>query len=264
MHIIRLLPVLLFAGLSSGEAAVIPYTNDFSGTGSNTAFTFALPAADWTVWEDSYRFSTATTSVSASVASIELTNVGNVPFVMETQFTVTSLGTPNANGITLGFGAFGDSSGFSGSGVNSAYYLADWQVANVSSPGTLRILALGDTSGFTSISTVVDADLGSPTQAITLGTTYTLRLEGVYVGTTLNLTLGVYDESGETQIGTSATASDTSPLTGPNFGYRNRSGIGGGTLTVNYDNFSVVPEPGASVLFALGGTLVMALRRRTR
>jgi hypothetical protein len=264
MKAIRLLPALLLTGLCSSGAAVIPYTNDFSGTGTNTAFPTEINDPEWAVTGGSYVFTSINTTTVATVASIPITGSAGVPFTMETQFTVTSAGSPNSNGITLGFGVLGASSGFSGSAPSSAYYLADWQVANSASPGNLRILALGDATGFTNTPVTVDNNVSSPTLAVNLGTTYTLRLEGVYVGSTLNLTLGIYDSTGTTQIGSSATASDTSPLTGTNFGYRNRVGIGGGTFSTNFDNFSVVPEPTAAGLLALGGTLVMALRRRSK
>lgn len=264
MKVIRLLPAVFLAGLCSSGAAVIPYTNDFSGTGSNTAFTSEQTDAEWTVSGGSYNFSTSNTSYLASTASISLTNAGNVAFTMETQFTVSSVGNVNDNGATIGFGAFGASTTFGGLAGSSAYYLADWQVAtNTSAAGTLRIRALGDESGYTYTQVVVDNNPAT-NMAVTLGTTYTLRLTGVYVGSTLNLTLGVYDATGTTQIGTSATGKDTSPLTGTNFGYRNRIGLGGGTFNTSFDNFSVVPEPTAVGLFTLGGTLVMALRRRSK
>lgn len=262
MKVFRLLPAVLLAGLCSSGAAVIPYTNNFSGTGTNVALTES-PDADWTVSGGSYVFSSTSTAIAPSVASISLINAAGVNFTMETQFTVSSIGSVNSNGQTLGFGVLGATSGFGGAS-GSSYYLADWQVANTSSPGNLRILALGDTTGFTNTSVSVDANLGASNLAINLDTTYTLRLTGVYVGGTLNLTLGVYDSTGTTQIGTSATASDTSPLTGTNFGYRNRIGIGGGTFNASFDNLSVVPEPTAVGLLAVGGTLVMAFRRRTK
>lgn len=263
MKAIRLLPAVLLAGLHSSGAAVIPYTNDFSNTGSNTAFTTEMTDAEWTVSGGSYVYNYTNTTLTPSVASISITNAANVAFTMETQFTVNTTGSVNSNGATIGFGAFGASTGFGGTNLSSSYYLADWQVANSATPGTLRILALGDSTGFTGASVSVDANALSSTLAVTLGTTYTLRLTGVYVGSTLNLTLGVYDAAGTTQIGTSATASDTSPLTGTNFGYRNRVGIGGGAFNTSFDNFSVVPEPTAVGMFALGATVVMAFRRRS-
>jgi hypothetical protein len=264
MKVIRLLPALLLAALCTSGAAVIPYTNNFSGTGSNTAFTTEMTNAEWTVTGTSYAFSYSNSTVTPSLASISISNMANTAFTMETQIKVVTTGSINSNNATVGFGAFGATSGFGGSGSSSAYYLADWQVGTFSdTAGTLRILSLGEAGGFTAINASADNNAAS-NLAVTLGTTYTLRLTGVYVGTTLNLTLGVYDATGTTQIGTSATATDTSPLTGTNFGYRNRIGVGSGTFTADYNNFSIVPEPTAAGLLALGGTVVMALRRRTK
>lgn len=262
-------PLAVLAGLFLAAAhplgaAVIPYTNDFSGTGSNTAFDVENTDAQWTVSDGSYVFNFPNAPIVPSTASLSITNASAVPFTMETQFTVTSTGIVNSNGVTLGFGLFGANTTFSGTSTDTSYYLVDWQVANstTSNVGTLRILSLGESAGFSGASTIVDANLSSSTLAIVTGTTYTLRLEGSYSGSTLNMTAGVWDAAGTTQIGATATASDTSPLTGDNFGYRNRVGIGGGTFTANFDNFSIVPEPGALGLLSLGAALVLAVRRR--
>lgn len=261
----HLLAGIALASLQSAGAAVIPYTNDFSGTGSNTAFTTENTDAEWTVTGGSYAFNYTNTTITPSTSSISLSNASGVDFTMETQFSVSSVGSINANGATLGMGLFGASTTFAGTNAGSSYYLADWQVANSGTPGNLRIVALGDSSGFTNTAVSVDTNLGVSSLAINLNTIYTLRLVGTYSGSTLNMTLGVYDAAGTTQYGTSATASDTSPLTGTNFGYRNRVGIGGGTFAATFDNFAVVPEPNSITLLVLGGSVaVMLLRRRVK
>ncbi len=247
-------------------AAVIPYTNDFSGTGSNTAFTSENTDAEWTVSGGSYIFNYTNTTITPSTASVSLTDATAISFTMQTQFTVTTnMLNVNSNGATIGFGLFGSSATFAGTNAATSYYLADFQVATSGTAGNLRVIALGDTSGFTGTTTNVDANPGSASLAVVQNTTYTLRLTGVYSGGTLNMTLGVYDASGTTQIGGSATGTDTSPLTGTNFGYRNRIGIGTGSFTTSFDNFSVVPEPG-TIGLALAGfaavTIVAARRRR--
>jgi len=254
--------------MQSSDAAVIPYTNDFSGTGSNTAFPNEDTDAEWSVSGGAYNFNYNNTTVTPSTASVQLTNLSTSPFTMETQFSISSTGSLNSNGQTIGMGFFGLTSNFGGAVQNpaNAFYLADWQVAN-SSPanvGTLRIVSVGESAGFTNTNSIVDA-APSTTLAIDLNTAYTMRLVGTYAGSTLNMTLSILDASG-VQIGTSATASDTSPLTGTYFGYRNRVGISGGAFAGSFDNFSVVavPEPGTVALFGLGaGAMLLMMRRRT-
>jgi MYXO-CTERM domain-containing protein len=190
---------------------------------------------------------------------------------MSSQFVVNSFnpGTSPA-ASTLGFGLLGLDSGFTGTLVSNAYYLADFGYGYSSSgspKGGLRILALGDTSGFTSSSTSNNFNGNTTNLAIVVGTTYTLKLTGTYgVGGELDLSFGLFDSTGTTQYGNSATGTDTSPLVGTNFGYRNRNGSNSGTaasLNASFDNFSVanVPEP-SSALLGLSGALAFLLRRR--
>lgn len=247
---------------ASLAAATAPYSNDFSGIGANTALT-ELTDSIWAINSGAYRYTFTSTTVAYDAASTTITNLAGMDFTMEAQFTVSSTGTVNANSQTLGFGLFGATSGFGGAG-SSAYYLADWQYTNTASPGKLRILALGDTSGFSAVDSSVDDNAGSATLAVNLGTTYTLRLQGSYSSTVLNMTLGLYDATGTTQIGSSATAIDTSPLTGTNFGLRNRTGLSGGSAIIDFDNLSVtaIPEPSAALPMGALALFGCALTRR--
>lgn len=255
------------AAMGTPQAAVIPYTNDFSGSGSNVAFPNQTVSANstWSVTGGSYVYSSTNTSWPVGNASLPLTNMGTSPFVVETQFTVSSLGSFNANGITVGLGLFGSDAAFTGLASANSYYLADWTLATTSTgvtPGQFRLIALGDGSGYTSTSTVIDTNPDANI-AVTLGATYTMRLEGSYSGTTLNMTFSLLNSTGNV-LGT-VTASDTSPLTGTNFGYRNRSGLSGGAFTTSFDSYSVtpVPEPGTVALLGLGlGTALLIMRRR--
>jgi hypothetical protein len=167
----------------------------------------------------------------------------------------------------MGFGAFGLDSAFTGTNTGNSFYLADFAFQRGSTAttteGRLRILAQGDAGGFNAVVGAADAIGASSTLAISLNTTYILRLTGTYSGSTLSLALGLFDENGP-QIGTSATATDTSALTGTNFGLRNRTELttGSTAVTIDYDNFSMVPEPSSLLLMAgsLGSLLI--LRRR--
>jgi hypothetical protein len=253
------LPLLLVPLLSLApalRAVTIGYYNDFSDTGDSTAFPTETSNAQWTVVGGAYQNSvTGTATTVASSASIPVTGIADGTFILETRFTVSALGTTVSNGVqSIGFGLFGGNNAFTGSTTANAYYLADLVLdsSSAASPeGQLRLLSSGDSGGFTSsLSTV--ADPAATDYAIVLGTTYTLRLTGVYTSGTLNLSLGLFNAAGTTQFGLSSTASDTSPLTGTNFGYRNRFATTTGTTsTVNFDNFSLVPEPSGALL-ALG------------
>lgn len=268
---IPLLAVPLLAGALQLGAASIPYTNDFSGTGSNTAFTNETTDAQWELNGGAYRNTIPNSSVTVSSASTSITGVAGNAFTMETQFTISSFGNFNSNGGTLGFGVLSLSATFAGTNTASSYYLVDWLYGKDTSPdvGRLRILALGDTTGFTATNSVADHNADA-NHAATLGTTYTLRLEGTYAENgTLSMTLGLFDATGTTQIGTSATATDLTPLTGEYFGYRNRIGLGGGTSLIDFDNFSLtsstIPEPSAfALLGGLGAFGLAATRRRRR
>lgn len=264
---ILLAATLLGAPVLSLQAATFPYFNDFSGTGANTAFPAETTDAEWAISGGSYSDTVTTTSWTPSTSSIPLTGVAGQSFLMEAQFTVTSSGSLNGNASTIGFGFFATSSSFNGTSGDS-YYLADLQYGSASTAnvGTLRILSIGDSSGFSGTSTVVDDNPGSANLAVELGSTYTLRLTGTQNGSTLDLSLGLFDETGSTQIGSYATGTDTSPLSGANFGFRNRLGIGGGTANINFDNYAVatVPEPAHwAALVSLVMGLVVIRRKRS-
>ena len=248
------------------------YSNDFSGTGSNTDFpsetttTSGSLTQTWTVTGGVYRHTNTLTSNVPSSASLPITTAAARSFTVETQFLVSSTGTVNAGfADTLGFGLFGLDPAFTGTTASNAYYLADFNYAHGTTAtleGGLRILSLGDSAGFVAGPTGLgDDNAGSNILAVALGTTYTLRLQVVYVGPSVNMTLGLFDASGTTQIGTSATASDTSPLTGTNFGYRNRIPMAGGTASMDFDNYLITPEP--STAFAALGLGAFLLRRRS-
>lgn len=262
--------VVLFAGLKPLAGAVLPYSNDFGGTGSNTALT-EFTDAQWALSNGAYRNTFTSTTVAASVASVAITDLAGRAFEMETQFTVVSTGGLNNNGQMVGFGFLGASPGFGGTNASSAFYLADFQYAHTTGPGTLRILAVPNVANdpdMTRVDAVVDANATSSTLAVELNTTYTLRLTGSYSGSVLNMSLGLFNAAGTTQIGASATASDKTPLTGTHFGFRNRFGLSGGSASIDLDNLSItaIPEPSSALplgFLALLGSLAMR-RKPTR
>lgn len=247
-----------------GQATAATYTNDFNGTDAVSKFTTETTNAQWLVSGGVYTNSyTATDTVSS--ASVAVSGVAGSNFQISTQFSFSSVVAPGSSVSTIGFGALGNSATFGGN-----FYLADYTYANQSGSsdaGRLRLLAIGDTSDF-SANNGNAKDNATATMAIQLDTTYTLRLTGTYSGSTLNLALALFDING-VQIGTTATATDTSPLAGDIFGYRNRlaaAASGGATPTpshtVNFDNFSIVPEPSSMMLGALGALAAIGIRRR--
>jgi len=250
------------------QAQAASYSNDFSGTGANTD----LPTetnGSWALSSGTYR-SNYNNSETASSASIPVPGIAGTNFTITTQFTVAAASTaPIGTGVnTIGFGALGGNATFSGDTVPNAFYLADFSFASgptapAIDTGRLRILSLGDGAGFTGVNTSSNFDGATTGFAIQKGVTYTLRLTGTYAGSTLNLALGLFDAAGTTQIGTSATATDTSPLTGTNFGYRERTATTT-VLDVSYDNLSIVPEPSSALLVGLAGFGLIGIRRRRR
>lgn len=264
---ISLLTLPLFVGGLQLAAATIPYTNDFSGTGANTAFTSEATDAEWALSGGAYRNTYSNSVITPSTASVSIANLSGGDFVLESQFTIQQFGTANGNGATIGFGALASSATFST--TSNSYYLVDFKIEGSSGVGGLRILAQGDSAtGFTTTAGTAD-DNASSGLAVTAGTTYTLRLAGTYNAGALNMTFGLFNAAGTAQIGTSATATDLTPLTGTNFGFRNRIGIGGGVSIIDFDNFSLttaaIPEPSAFAL--LGGLVALGLttaKRRRR
>ena len=254
------------------HAAVIPYDNDFSGTGSNTA----LPntSGSWSLSGGKYSNSMGSGTNLTSTASINFTNADNTSFTLSTQFSITSLATlPSNQSFTVGLGAFESSSGFS-TATGQSFYLADFAYTGqgTANParGTLRLLSLGDANpDFTPGSASAIEGGSSAPLAISLDTVYTLRLTGTLgVGGALTFTLGLYDSTGVTQIGASATASDLTPLTGDYFGFRNRDSgnVTTGTTTIAFENFSMntVPEPSSGLLLSVGLVALGARRRSAR
>jgi hypothetical protein len=252
------------------NAAVFPYTNDFSGVGANTDFpSESGGTTPWTVAGGTYNIVDSNiagqVNTTASIPVTSRPTAGGEGFVQSTQFTVDALGgTPNF--FTIGFAALATGPApYPTASTN--FYLADVDFADDTVEyGRMRILNQGAANA--------DFVQGSNNDAIdpldlVVGTTYTLRLTGTYNGTGgLAMTLGLFDAAGTTQIGSTVSATDPTPLAGDHFGYRNaaaRVGTASVNYDVSFDNFQViaVPEPTALALAGAAAGL-LALRRRRR
>jgi len=239
----------IYCGTAS--AALFPYANDFSSAGLPNA------SAGWShdAANGEFDLDSSGTSTAAHTSSVDITNMGTNDFVMSTRFTIDDLVNPTGGsaGGSVGFAAFAPSGDFTG----GAYYLCDWTTRYDVNNTTVRILELGGDGNTTATNGSTD------TYPILSGDTFEMRLTGVYNGGDLDLTLEVLNENGSL-LGM-ATATDTTPLTGQYFGYRDRRpGTSSGTvLDVDYDylNIQGVPEPSSSVLL-IGGILACFGKRR--
>ncbi|MET0261453.1 MAG: PEP-CTERM sorting domain-containing protein [Rariglobus sp.] len=249
-----LLPV--FATFVASVGAVeVPYSNDFSGTGGNVAFANETLDANWTVSNGQYVHSinTGTTTAVARAATIQLTNTP-AAFSMSTEFTVTASSASSATqGATYGLAAFGAEPTLAGTSVTSSYYLADLSYGATT---TLRIVKVNGSNA--TLVSVSDA-----AYKITLGTTYSLKLNVLQSAGSVSMTFGLYDTNNNL-IGSSVTGTDSSsPLSGDYFGLRNRYQANT-TFTTSYDNFNITPIPEPSTLAMLAGGLAMGVAMVSR
>jgi hypothetical protein len=218
------------------RAETFPYSNDFSASGlTNSAAQFTLDT-DAGVLKYAAGPGTVVSTTSSSISGIGTSN-----FVVSTRFVLNNVaGTGNL--ATIGFGALSSAPDFITSTGNS-FYLADWGITNATagSWGQLRILGQGHSLDAGAVNGDSDG-AGANGSSVVNGNTYELRLTGALSGSTLGLTLALFDGSGG-QLGTSATATDSVPLTGEFFGLRNRTAGANHMVDINYDRFSVGAPP---------------------
>ena len=206
----------------------IPFANDFTSTGfTNTT------SAVWTYDDvnDVLNYNQPSGGgVVVATASEEITGAGASDFVMSARFTLNDL-QGALNPIAVGLGLFGSASDFGVTTPGNAYYLADWSFGG-SGVGALRILKLQQGSSNQTIASGGNAGLGE------IGKTYEMRITATRNEGALDMTIAVFDDLG-TLIGTEATGSDATPLTGAYFGIRNRTAHSGHALNIEYRSFSI-------------------------
>lgn len=244
------LGVLLSWQSARAAAVTTPYDDSFQTT------TVGTTPADWTstggTWSvvnngtsNVYQGSQSTNSAFYSL--LQFSDLGSTSykgFTLSTSFVITDP-TAIASSEYIGFAALASSTGLGN------YYLAD-----VQGSGAIRLISLGATNSDYSQGTAGTALLSSGGLLVT--TTYTLTLQGVYVGNSLTLTFTVTDGTHTASV----TGTDQTPWTGQYFGYRLNDAASSDTLTVQFNNFNMVPEPATWMTLAMGGGLLLLYRRR--
>lgn len=240
-------PITLLLLLSAPflKAAVsVPYQNDFSVGAAD--FTTTTPG-QWAV--SGGGFVNSISGDGPSAATVEVTRPANSNFTMQATFNLGASTTATSYGI--GFAALGTGAATTGAVAGVNFYLAD-----VSNLGAIRILQF--TGGANTVIVADTAATGASLGSILTSETYTMTLQGTYIGSALTLALTVFDGTNTRTVTSSSIAA---PLTGNYFGFRDRDNNAGTVFSVTADNFSIVPEP-ASVALAGLGLGVLAIRRR--
>lgn len=250
--------------LMTVSASAASYFNNFDSSDAINRFTTETTDGQWSVVGGVYqnRYANTLEGSTNSSASVSIAGVAGNNFTVSTQFSVSSLTGPTSNNNNyLGMAILSNTSDFSGN-----YYLFDFSyvLPGANQEGAIRALRIG-TGSINGTPGSYDGNIADTSLAISLQTIYTLRVTGTYNAQGhLTLTSSLFNAAGDTQLGTSGTLVDTNPLTGTNFGYRNRTGGGIGTTNnIDFDNFSVeaVPEPSA---LAFAGLSALGLLRRRR
>ena len=236
------MPVL---AVSSVKAATLAYSNDFlADDGEFTETT----DAHWLETGGVYRNTISLAEPSA--ATVQVTRPANENFVMQARFTINA--TTTGSSYSVGFAALGTTAATTGAVAGTDFYLAD-----VGNTGTIRILRFNGT-GNTSLVADTSAT-GSLLGNLVTTEIYDMTLTGTYTGSALVLAFTVFDG---TNTRTVTTSSQATPLTGSNFGFRDRNNTTG-IMVADIDSFAMaVPEPSSALLIGAGMTATLLRRRR--
>jgi hypothetical protein len=254
-HCFLLIGFLFAQSSLRGAPVTVPYSIDFStfAVGDTTIPNLTeTPPDKWTISADhKYRVSADIISALPAdrSAALNITNLAGRDFEVSTRFTLLQFpaNPPAGYDAAIGVAAFSDSTNFALG--NRRYQLTLLLASTNGGTGQLDLLERDETGFFNLFS--------SELLPITVGGTYDLTLRGHAHGGELDLT-GLASNGTKT---ISLFLSDNTPRTGANFGLvASAAGGGGATLTANFSQFSVVPEPAALLLLLPS----LCLRRRAR
>jgi hypothetical protein len=230
------LPILFLITATSHAAVSLPFVDDFNDTS----------VGPWVQTNGTYTHNGSTLGVVAGSgvggASVEVPGLGGAS---TTGFTATVVLDPVTN-ATAGFGLLSGSSNFGA--ANNKYYLVD---IAPDSGGRIRIAQI-DINGSGGVG-IGDTGLQTAPISYSIAEIYTLTVTGSYGVGGLTLDYTVTSTGGDN---VNLVVTDPTPLTGQYFGIETF-----GVQTVNFDDFSLVPEPSALLLSGLG-LLGISLRRR--
>lgn len=225
-------------------AVLLPYSNEFdTDDGQFTETT----DGQWI--ESGGAYQNSITNANGSAATVVVTRPATENFVIQSRFRVTTM----TSSVSFGLAALG-----TGAATNGATTGVDFYMADVGTSGSIRILRFSGSSN----AVIVDdsAATGNLLGTLDTGETYDLTLTGTYTGSSLVLSFTVSDGTNTRNVTSSAIAA---PLTGTNFGYRNRNNVTG-SYVVNSDFFAMsVPEPSPVLLLGAGAACGLSRRRRS-
>lgn len=279
----------LLAAASTGvhAAVVTPYANDFdTGDVSDFTETVALDqdankgtsaSGSWSLQADGggqayqahFSVSTGVTSGSSALsASLDVSApVGD--WTLATDFAIDSVWFTNTKGnlsnlggsyVRVGIAALGTDANLDTASRYGLYYDIK-HAPGYSGPNGLATLYLVELGGDGQVSAVSAASLTVSTSA-----SYTMSLAAAYSGGSVTL-IGTLSDGTNT---ITVNGTDTTPLTGSNFGLLTKArcdnGAGGNNVgaDIDFDNvqLTAVPEPTACALLAMG--LIFVSKRRHR
>jgi hypothetical protein len=244
----RALALILFSAAPLAFAAEAPYFEDFgtSAPGNVPANFVETPNSAWTLSAGTpgiYRGAADASGGDVAVgSSINLTNVAGNNFTVKTTFTFQTNGGLDFRLADLGLVVLADKPDVTTGGYRLRYYgsgLGD----------VYHKLFLERASG-PALGAVSSETLATPTA----GDHFTMILRGAYVNGTLFLT-GTLNNGSQT---ISVELSDPAPLSGTNFGFRQRASVSNfhvSSIVGDYDDFSVTVEKAPARFGELGTRL---------